>query len=101
MNLEEIIKRLSPELQEKVRACKSTEELVALGKEHAADLTPEELEAVAGGTGGSPKNCGKDKCPKCGSTNVIVTGEQQELGYIRVHEKCKDCGYKWYFDVID
>ena len=98
MNIEEIIKKLPPELQEKARACKSTEELLALRNEHAVNLTPEELAAVAGGTGGSPQNCGKTKCPKCGSTNVTVTNETLPSGWVRVHRKCHDCGYKWYTD---
>ena len=98
MNLEDIIKKLSPELQEKAKACKSPEELIALGREHAAELTPEALEAIAGGTGGSVKSCGKVKCPKCGSTNVTVTKEQKAPGWVRANRTCNDCGYTWHED---
>ncbi len=40
---------LTPELQEKARACKTPEELLALAKEEGVELTEEQLEAVAGG----------------------------------------------------
>jgi len=40
---------LSPELQEKARACKSNEELLKLAAEEGMTLTDEELEEIAGG----------------------------------------------------
>ena len=40
---------LSPELQERAKACTSTEEILALAKEEGYVLTDEELESVAGG----------------------------------------------------
>ena len=40
-----------PELQEKARACKSPEEILALAKEEGYELSDEELEAVSGGIG--------------------------------------------------
>ena len=94
MHIEEMIRRLSPELQEKAKACKSTEERIALGKEHAAELTPEALEAIAGGTGGNPKNCGEVKCPKCGSTKVTCQ-KKYEYTYIVYKYTCNDCGHTW------
>ena len=42
---------LTPELRERARACKTTEEIVALAEEEGIDLTDEELEAVSGGWG--------------------------------------------------
>ncbi|MBQ9020559.1 MAG: Nif11-like leader peptide family natural product precursor [Eggerthellaceae bacterium] len=52
---------LSPEMQEKVKACKSPEELLALAKEEGYELTDEELEGVAGGWGDcdnyEPEHC--------------------------------------------
>lgn len=42
-------KDLSPELQEKARACKTAEEIVALAKQEGYDLSDEELDALAGG----------------------------------------------------
>ena len=40
---------LSPELQEKVKACKTPEELLALAKEEGYELSDADLEAIAGG----------------------------------------------------
>ena len=39
----------SPELQEKLKACKTTEELVALVREEGVELTDEQIDAVSGG----------------------------------------------------
>ena len=43
-------KDLTPELQEKARACKDVTDLVELAKEDGVELTDEQLDAVAGGT---------------------------------------------------
>ena len=40
--------RLSPELKEKARGCKSPEELLALAEKEGYKLSDEEMEAVAG-----------------------------------------------------
>ena len=40
---------LSPELKEKVLACKTPDELMALAKEEGHELSSEELEAISGG----------------------------------------------------
>ena len=45
MNFDE----LSSELQEKVKACKTPEELLELAKEEGYELSDDELEAVSGG----------------------------------------------------
>ena len=39
----------NPELQEKLKACASADELVALAAEEGVELTDEQLEMVAGG----------------------------------------------------
>ena len=41
---------LSPELQEKAKACKTREELVALAESVGVKLSDDELDAVAGGS---------------------------------------------------
>ena len=46
MNFEDL---KNPELQEKLKACKTPEELVALAKEDGVELTDEQLESLAGG----------------------------------------------------
>ena len=43
-------KDLSPEQQEKLRACKTPEEMLELAREEGYELSDEELEAVNGGT---------------------------------------------------
>ena len=92
MNLEDIIKNLPPELQEKVRACSSIDELLALSTEKKIPLPEEALEAIAGGAGAGTKNCGKVKCPSCGSTKIkTLSVTNRELGWEYVY-KCEKCG---------
>ena len=52
---------LSPELLEKAKACKTTEEMFALAKEEGVELGEEELEAISGGmvSGWSIPGCPK------------------------------------------
>ena len=52
------LKDLSPELQEKVKACKTVEELKTLAQENGFELSDEELEGVSGG-----QECGPLTCP--------------------------------------
>ena len=40
---------LTPEQQEKARACKTPEELMALAKEEGVELSGEQIEAISGG----------------------------------------------------
>ena len=40
---------LAPELQEKLKQCKTTEEVLALATEQGEDLSEVELKAIAGG----------------------------------------------------
>lgn len=49
LNIENYIKDLSPELQEKARACKTKEELNAFVTENDLELPDEALEMVSGG----------------------------------------------------
>ena len=48
-NIEKYIEGLSPELQEKARACKTKEELNAFIAENDLELPEEALEMVSGG----------------------------------------------------
>ena len=52
------LKDLSPELQEKVKACKTAEELKILAQENGFELSDEELEGISGG-----QDCGPLTCP--------------------------------------
>ncbi len=90
MSLEDFIKGLDLELQEKARACGSVEELLALAKEAKVPLPDGELAAIAGGDQPDPENCRYSQCPKCGSTNI----ESVPAAVPYMH--CEDCGYNWY-----
>ena len=52
----------NPELQEKLKACQTAEELLALAKAEGYELSDENLEAIAGG---AIWNCDEySKCPR-------------------------------------
>ncbi|MBR1751165.1 MAG: hypothetical protein IJ740_09870 [Ruminococcus sp.] len=88
-NFEKYIKDLSPELQEKARACKTKEELNAFIAENDLELPEDALEMVAGG------------CGTCSHTNAPVetvsfwgkniTYEGLALSEIE-KSKCTKCG---------
>ena len=46
MNFEDL---KNPELQDKLKACKSTDEIIELVRTEGVDLTDEQLQALAGG----------------------------------------------------
>lgn len=52
---------LSPEQQERARACESPEELAALAEEEGFELSDEMLEGIAGG-GFDPSKCNRYHC---------------------------------------
>lgn len=58
------IKDLSPELQEKARACRTTGELLDLAKEEGMEIPDDELEGIASGGWCSEHEwgCPADKC---------------------------------------
>ena len=43
------IENLSPELREKMLACKTPDELIELAKDEGITLTEEQIEAISGG----------------------------------------------------
>ena len=84
------MKGLTEEQKNKVKECKSSEEILALAKAEGVTLTDEQLEAVSGGA------CIECiiKCPKCGSGNW--NDEYKEINHIKYRKfKCNDCGHKW------
>ena len=99
MDIESYIKDLSPELQERARACGSVEELLALTKEAQVPVPDEVLAAVAGGEDDDVGSCGSAKCPKCGHKVKFYGKEDLNNGYVRYYYKCSNCGYKWHEDV--
>ena len=54
---------LTPELQEKAKACKTAEDILALAKEEGYELSNEELEDIAGGKGKWHKPFCTEDCP--------------------------------------
>ena len=92
-------KDLTPELREKVAACKTPAELFALAKAEGVSLTDEQLEAISGGSawddvervGESMSDRVGEVCPHCGSrlTYMLLDG---------INFNCKSCGYYWKYD---
>ena len=54
---------LSPELQERARACKTADELVELANSEGIELTDEALESISGGSWNCNGYC-EDNCYK-------------------------------------
>ena len=77
-------KDLSPELQSKVAACETPEEILSLAQAEGYELSEEELADVAG-AGSFPWNLPKN-CPSCGSENIY---------HYTNDFYCRDCGYQW------
>ena len=88
MNLEDHIKSLTPDLQEKARACGSVQELLALAKEEGVPVPEEALAAIAGGADSESDGCKPPvpPCPKCGSDNTFFNGYCCQ---------CNNCGWMW------
>ena len=62
MNIDEsILSKLTDEQKKKVEAAKTPEELLAVAKESGWELSPDQLEAISGGSWCD--DCGK-QCPK-------------------------------------
>ena len=91
-NIEEYIKDLTPEQQEKAKACSTKEELLQLAAEEDVEIPMEALENVAGGCGSTLEYY----CKSCGSTDIII---EEGYGY-EYHRKCNHCnsysiGRRW------
>ena len=80
----ELLKGLTEEQIDKIKECKSKEELLALAKEEGVELTEEQLSAVNGGCGTYTV-----KCPKCGSNRIVedCIGKKDYC--------CTDCGHEF------
>ena len=81
------LENLSPDFLEKVKACKTEEEYLALAKEEGIELLPEQLDAISGGNE-EPKGAFK-KCPNCGYDRAaFYRGLISGIGVY----KCPNCG---------
>ena len=92
--LETFIGELSPELQEKIRECKTMEEFNTLLAENDVELSDDALEAVAGGCGTTKGY----KCLKCGANPLKYI--ESKAGYdgwvMAMFFKCPKCGQMHY-----
>ena len=81
----ELLKGLTEEQIAKVKACKSSEELLKLAKAEGLELNDEQLEAVSG------EGCSRYvACPNCGAQGkYVVMGEEP---VIRTVCDCPKCG---------
>ena len=95
-NLEEYIKDLSPELQEKARACKTKDELLELAADEDMEIPEDALEMVAGG------KCGGHECNvdsvietyKFAYPFPIIKGIECAMVTMRA---CSECGNAKFF----
>lgn len=117
INIEEYIKDLSPELQEKAKACTSIEELLKLARENKVPLPDEALEIVAGGKSGSEQKSrnvkGKkpidfpcfcllakeittdyERFPYAVVCNIVFVTRQNNYLYVFQNEYCSGPGIK-------
>ena len=91
--LEKYISELSPELQEKARACQTTEELTELAAQNDVELSEDALQAVSGGCGSDLKRGDPVEgkfCPDCGSQLYFFSQSDCPLLY------CDNSGCKMY-----
>ena len=87
---QDLLKGLTKEQIARVKACKNSDELLALAKEEGVELTDEQLAAISGGGACSVISdigdyINPNDCPRCGSNNIKDKGTY----YI-----CQSCGYK-------
>ena len=96
--LEKYIGELSPEMQEKARACKDMGELNALLAENDVELSEDALEAVAGGCKSTVNYC--YVCKLCGQKVAACTEADLPAieEYLRWNSKDYDSKYlpNWY-----
>ena len=90
----ELLKGLTKAQIEKVKECKTHEELLALAKAEGIELTNEQLATISGGGVCSVVSDVGDylnpyDCPNCGSNDVKDDGR---------NHRCNKCGYKWQDD---
>lgn len=88
---QDLLKGLTEEQIAKVKACKGSEELLALAKKEGIELSDEQLAAVSGGGACSVVSDIGDSinpfdCPKCGANRPIKDGKKLT---------CEKCGYVW------
>ena len=91
MTKEELLKGLTPEQIEKVKACKNQEELLKFAQEEGIELNDEQLEAVNGGICTSTPDF---TCPKCSSKKIKTRYNENSIAEWW-NNTCQDCGFVW------
>ncbi len=95
MNRRALLEGLTNEQLEKARACKSSEELLALAAVEGVELNDEQLAVVNGGCAEADRpNLGT--CPMCNSPHA-----KGKLGYDKKSRNgyqcvCLECGHQWF-----
>ena len=83
---------LTPEQREKVKACKTVEDAMALAKDEGVELTADQLEQIAGGGAWDASSKGPIAydcvCPHCGARTTL-TEEQYKT---QSEYRCRGCG---------
>ena len=78
---------LTPDMKEKIKDCKTPEDILALAKEDGYELNDDELTQIAGGSWG-----GDDTpaivCPNCGSGSFWSEPQFRSL-------HCQRCDHTW------
>lgn len=100
MDVEKYIEGLTPELQEKARACKNIDELLALASDENVPVPEEALDAIAGGADNEVGFCRDVPVPPenfiCGRCSV--NGSEVPCRVTRVDDHtirldCPVCGW--------
>lgn len=89
----DLLKGLTGAQIEKVRSCKSSEELLKLAKAEGVELSDEQLEAVSGGACFEPRKPTETTCLQCGSSNISWDDYDMSDTSVKCH--CNECGFEW------
>jgi hypothetical protein len=87
---EDLLKGLTEEQINKVKECKSPEDILTIAKAEGIELSDEQLEFVSGGY---CKETNKYECPRCQSRNCYILRYRERDKII--HLKCLDCENIW------
>ena len=103
-NLEEYIKDLSPELQEKARACKTKDELMQLAAENGLEIPEDALEAVAGGCTSEGCDHSFDETERIGMLPYLGSNDKHiiyngKVVHDLITKVCSKCGETRYLIV--
>ena len=83
---------LTPEQQEKARACKTSDELRGLALENGIELSDEQIDKISGGWKDGCSYSEPTECPICGGTDFYEI--DKNTGYTK-KTVCRKCGNMW------